>query len=493
MRVPATNRIKMSIGLSLVLAVALIADLGLGSVLSASVLSLAPPFAPISPALSPVTPTLSPTFSPTPTVVPATPTPTPIPTPTPVPTPTLAPTSTPLPSPSLARSKVIGGTEPMVAVDPGSGDIAVVSEHIDWSKACDRASVQISSDGGATFSAPSYPWGSYCEDIHTAIAYGVDGRLWLANGLRFADGYKLSVTHSSGNLAADIAAGKTPSWAAPFIEPWTPGWVGCFPMIAVDMDPADYNYGTVYVAYNYEAPTGPGVGLMASNDGSHWGFTKIPVDGLATGAGPFSRIGYRIVPVAHGFTGLAGGPDQLGIDAYVSYWQNNSILVVPVSFSYGPDPETAQFGPIGAPVTAISARNLDPWQSELAFDGSGLWLASSHGPATLSHQALDSGGALVGGAWSATVLADGDAVAPVVATEGNLVFFGYRAAGDGGAFWRISYDGGTTFSAPVPAGVSGNGPNVTNGYGLRDNAIFANGSFWWALGNGSVYLVRVTP
>ena len=73
----------------------------------------------------------------------------------------------------------------MVAVDPGSGDIAVVSEHIDWSKACDRASVQISSDGGATFSAPSYPWGSYCEDIHTAIAYGVDGRLWLANGLRF--------------------------------------------------------------------------------------------------------------------------------------------------------------------------------------------------------------------------------------------------------------------------------------------------------------------
>jgi hypothetical protein len=491
MRFLATNRIKLGIGLSLAVAITLIAGLEMGSLPAASISPLAPSLAPVSPALSPVSTTPSPAFSAVPTVVPATPTPTPVPTTSHAPTPT--PVPTPRPSPSLARSKVIVGTEPMVAVDPISGDVALVSEHIDWSKACDRASVQISSDNGATFSAPSYPWGSYCEDIHTVMAYGVDGRLWVANGLWFSGGYKLSVTHSTGDLAADLAAGKAPTWATPFIEPWTPGWVGCFPMIAVDMDPADYNYGTVYVAYNYSAAAGPGVGLMATNDGSHWGFVKIPVSGLAAGSSPFSRIGYRIVPVAHGFTGLTGGPDPVGIDAYVSYWQDNSILVVPVSFSYGPDPGAAQFGPIGAPVVAVSARGLDPWQSELAFDGTNLWLASSHGPAVLSHQALDSGGALVGGDWATTVLAEGNIVDPVVATEGNLVFFGYRAASDGAAFWRISYDGGATFSAPVSAGVSGNGPNVTNGYGLRDNAIFAQGSFWWALGNGSVYLVRVTP
>ncbi len=188
----------------------------------------------VSPTVS--APTPSPTSAPTEEI---SPTPDPTVAPTPIPTPT------PLPSPGVTAVSAVAGTEPTVSVNRENGDIAVVTQNIPWPKLCSRPSVRISKDGGHTFGAAIYPLGNTCEDIHAVIAWGPNGRLWFGDGEAVGKSQiKMGVTYSDDY-------GK--SWAKLYVQTFTPAWVGCFPMIAVNNEPGDPSYGTLYVAYNWLA------------------------------------------------------------------------------------------------------------------------------------------------------------------------------------------------------------------------------------------------
>ena len=86
------------------------------------------------------------------------------------------------------------------------------------------------------------------------------------------------------SLSTTFSDDEGATWSKLRVERRTPPWVGGFPEIAVDRDPASPDYGTVYVGYNWLArgARGPGFRLLASADfGRTWSSTEIAPAPLA--------------------------------------------------------------------------------------------------------------------------------------------------------------------------------------------------------------------
>lgn len=447
-----------------------------------------------SPAPSSVTsvvpsPTLSPTLTPAPS--PTVPTVTPSPSPTPAPAPSGRPAAT-------VRESVVGaGSEPTVAVGPGH-EIAVVAQQIAWPQNCGRPAVRFSADGGVTWGAASHPWGSNCEDIHAVIAWGPGRRLWAADAMGVTGGVRLAVTYSD-----DLGG----TWAVPWIEPFTPAWSGCFPTLAVDMDASSRAYGTLYVAYNWLPSTaGPGLHVLAKPLHGPWVQAEVPAVGLA-GYPAHDRIGYRLAPTATGalvswyeadlrrFMGEFS--PQNGVAGNVG---RQGFATAPIGF----DGTTLTVGrpQWATTVSGSSAVYLEPqWQSQVAVDTSGgasrRWLVVESG----GRIRLGRSGST--GAWTWSTLATG--FKPVLAVStgpaAGIVFVGWHVLHDGKVQneWALSYDHGRTWTRPrLVSGATWVLPDIINGTGLRENATYGDGRFYWAWADTRsgplvTYLAAVRP
>ena len=405
---------------------------------------------------------------------------------------TPAPTTTPLPAPSVREFFVAKGTEPAVSADPfHPGVVAVVSEYIFMNTSrsgCSRPAVRISKDGGASWGQPTYPWRSGCQDIHAVLAWGPNSRLWAGDAVGAPGGVAMSVSYSD-----DLGG----NWSRPFVEPFTPGWTGCFPAIGVDNWPGSPNFGTVYIAYNWlPSNYGPGVGVMASRDGATWAFANVTVDTLP--GYPFaSRIGYRV----------AAAPDGT---AFVSFYQSDLKTWSASNVLYEGKPDN--IGRMGFEIARLQfkgrtlsadlpawATDVDhtdaEWQSGLAVDDSGrAWLAvESEGRVVVG--GLD-------GKWREFAIPGKYSFKPSLAISGRTVFLGWHAqAGDGyvWTYYTLSYDGGATFLPPALVTDTSWTPrdaDVINGVGLRENAAIDNGVAYYAYGDArsglSVYMARIT-
>jgi hypothetical protein len=234
-------------------------------------------------------------------------------------TPSAEPAATPSPGPIVTPPGTLSATvrqesavsriplsvadrawEPVVATHPTDANrVAVVYVHRGPGAACGtNPVVRISSDGGRTWrSTRGHPGAGSGRGmgIHAALAWGPGpsgkSRLYWANMTvpSCGDGrFSLSTSYSDDE-------GTT--WSALRVERRTRPWVGGFPDLAVDRDPASPNYGTVYVAYNW-LPAGasaPGYRLLASTDfGKTWIPADVPVAARPRGYPESWRIAYRV-------------------------------------------------------------------------------------------------------------------------------------------------------------------------------------------------------
>jgi hypothetical protein len=402
--------------------------------------------------------------------------------------------------------------------------------------------VAISHDGGTTWKvATARPWAGSGRfpDHHVAIAWGPGPRNGAAR-LYWAD---MTVAGPSGGHLASVAWSddEGASWSRLHVERRTPPWIGGFPDITVDRNPASPNYGVVYVAYNWlvDPRRGPGLRLLASADfGRTWRAVEIPPAPGPVGFGDTWRIAYRI----------RGGSDGA---VYVSFYQADlrvwssahifskggmanvgrlGFAVARVSF----DRRSGRFT-VGSSVLAASLpRNsytvngtlapgtsghvyVDPmWSQGLDVDPSsgrvflaiGEYRPSSgttpRGRVRVGHS--DDGGRT----WQWVTLAALPSIGqlpqssfkPTVAVAGGAVFVGFHGTTDApvgtavarhiptiGTFYAVSFDGGLTFGAPVP--ISSARWNVAalaaapTGPGLRERADqTADGAVFFVYGDG---------
>ena len=440
---------------------------------------------------APDLPSPSPSATPSPSVTPtATATPT-IPLLTPSPTPSPSPTLPP--APSVNDRFVATGTEPTISADPfNPGVLAVASQNLGTKgdHPCSWPTVRVSNDGGATWGAPSYPWGRRCEDIHAVLAWGPNGRLWAADAVGVGKGVSLAVSHSDN-------FGK--NWSKSYIERFTPPWVGCYPAIAVDNWPGSPNFGTVYLAYNWLAGKyGPGVSLMASHDGSTWVHTEVPVaSGLA--GYPYSwRLGYRIKAAPDGTAVVTYYQSSLRTwsttDIFNEGWGSNiGRMGYEAALVHFDGPNLSADAPTW--VTGVDHTGAQ-WQSGLAVDDAGrAWLAvETHGRIRFCQ---------IGGACQNISVPGKSSYKPSLAISGNTIFLGWhaRVGSRNWTYYTFSFDGGKTFLPPALVTKTTwhdkDTGGVLNGVGMRETADFQNGFIYFAYGDArsglAVYVAQIQP
>jgi hypothetical protein len=423
-----------------------------------------------------------------------------------------------------------------VATHPTDPDrLAVVYEHRGPGAACRlNPTVRISHDGGRTWHStkrsPSAGSGRGVS-LHAAIAWGPGphggGRLYWANMTVPSCGdtrFSLSTTFSDDEGA---------TWSRLRVERRTPPWVGGFPEIAVDRDPASPRFGTVYVGYNWLArgARGPGFRLLASTDfGRHWSPAEIPPARSPAGFRDWWRIGYRLRPARDGSVYASwyqvdlrrwdrgrilskGGPANVG-----------RLAVVVARITYDPITKGFDVGPsriaatvretgftsagLSAPGTGGNIRPDPMWLHGFDIDqASGrLYVAvAAYGSATKDHPrgAVRVGHSDDGGkTWAFSMLPAADDIAGrrqssirpnLVAGPGYVVVTFHtlddvRSGASMGVACAISSDGGATWQikrvskARWPAQDLG---GVVNGIGLRERAErLADGRVFWAYGDG---------
>ena len=469
-----------------------VAAVGIGSLVLAvsasATLATATPSAPAPSSPPPGTASM-PSPSPSMPIETATPAPTPV-----FATPTPTPTPTPAPSPSVRESFVAVGSEPSVSADPfNPGVVAVISQNVygrSLTNGCSQPSIRISHDGGATWGPASFPWGQQCQDMHAVIAWGPNSRLWAGDAVGVAGGVSMAVAYTDD-------MGK--SWAGRFVEHFTKPWSGCYPSLTVDNRTTSPNFGTVYVAYNWLPNAfGPGVALMASRTGATWYHAEVKVTTLA--GYPYAwRIGYRI----------EAAPDGTAVVTYyqssLRWWDQNNLFGEGSGSNIGSRGfETARVHFDGtrlwadAPAHAVSVDHASAsWQSGLAIDDGGL-----------VRLAVENGNwIMVGspnGTWQKIAVAGKSSFKPSLAIGGGVIFVGWHAEDPDGKVWTyytLSYDGGATFLPPALATSATWYPNTVadhvNGVGLRENADFSNGTFYYVYGDArsglGVYVATVSP
>ena len=99
------------------------------------------------------------------------------------------------------------------------------------------------------------------------------------------------------SLSTTYSDNEGDTWSRLYVERRTPPWVGGFPEVAVDRNPAGPNYGTVYIGYNWLAAGArvPGFRLIASPDfGATWSSTEIAPAPSPPGYSDWWRIAYRL-------------------------------------------------------------------------------------------------------------------------------------------------------------------------------------------------------
>ena len=217
--------------------------------------------------------------------------------------------------------------EPIVATHPSDANrLAVAYERNRFvgGRCAAVPALAISDDGERTWhDAPRLPWAGSgrAPDHHAAIAWGPGPRAGSAR-LYWAD-----ATVSSGTDAHLLSAawsddeGRT--WSRLYTERRTPPWVGGFPDITVDRNPASPGYGNVYVAYNWlaSATLGPGLRVLASADhGATWQAVEVPRAPAAAGYPASWRIGYRVR------TGPDGALYVAAYQADLRHWDSQAIF-----------------------------------------------------------------------------------------------------------------------------------------------------------------------
>ena len=442
-----------------------------------------------------------------------------------------------------------GASEPVIATHP-TDPRRLAAVHLRFSRAgsCSADPVlRISHDAGQTWvDARARPWAGSgrCPGIHAAIAWGPgphegSARLYWVDTVYDGGGLRVATAWSDDE-------GRT--WSRIRVERRTPPWVGGFPDITVDRDPASPNRGAVYVAYNWsgDARRGPGIRLLASSDyGRTWRSVEIaPVPGQA-GFGEAWRINCRV----------RTGPDGL---AYVAFfqadlhaWNSRDIFsrgpwgnvgrvgfaVARVAFDRATGRLTARPAVMATTLsvnawTAYSAATpgttgifVDPtWSLSLDVDlvagrvhlAVGSYRASSRSSTprgTVRVRRSDDRGET----WRWTTLPALPAVAgrlqssfrPSLTASGGIVVVGLRGISDVpsgtrpggwiptiGAAYAVSVDGGRTFGAPRPISSArwsaASLASATNGPGLRDRSDrLADGRVFYAYGDGR--LARPAP
>ena len=495
--------------------------------------------------------------TPPPSIAPApTPAPTPAATSTPSPTTTPTPTTTPAPPPipnprvlaDVNAARSVGGkfpsdsvTEPTVAMSPFDPSLAaVVYQRLTGNSSCGLdTGISISRDGGRTWKPVSgRPWrGTHRgPNYHGVIAWGPgptpgSSRLW------WADTTVPSCDYSAHSVSVSYSDNLGRTWAPLYVERRTPPWIGGFPDITVDDNPASPNFGVVYVAYNWLADpqTGPGLAVLASADGGHsWQMAQVGAVGLS-GYPDAWRIGYRIRTAPDGSAFVAcyeaamrhwnqydpfasGGLDNVGrvgfavarlrydraahrLSAGAAVWAltlaHNSYTVIGSA----------------APGTT-NVLSPDPrWQIGLDVDqASGrLFMAVSDYAAPVApgraHGVVRVGFTDDGSNWQWRALGSlphiqglpQSAFKPTLAVSNGVVFVGFHGLEDVdkgaslratvGTYYSLSYDAGDDFTAPAAITAARWFPTDlaadANGAGLRERADFGpDGIVRYAYGDG---------
>jgi hypothetical protein len=431
--------------------------------------------------------------------------------------------------------------EPVLATHPTDPDrLAVVYLHRGRGAACSIAPViRISHDGGRSWRQTASTPGAVTRrgmGLHAALAWGPGpggrARLYWAN----------MTTPGCGDprfsLTTSFSDDEGRTWSRPRVERGTPPWVGGFPEIAVDRDPASPNHGVVYVAYNWVGRGGgPGFRLLASRDfGLTWRRAEIPPARLVAGTRVWWRIAYRLRPAADGSVYASwyqvdmrrrdpknifakGGPGNVGrlgvAIARVGFDRTSGTLTLGPSRIAVTVRETAwTTASAAAPGTGGYIRPDPMWQYGFDVDRDGrLFVAvGGYGP----NQASAARGTIRvarsmdrGRTWSAVTLPAAPAVAGrrqsslrpnLVATDGLIVVtmrtLDDRSVGATmGTAFAASTDGGRTWAAPRAGSPvrwrATNLAGVTNGFGLRDRAErTADGDVVWVFGDGRFALGR---
>ncbi len=427
--------------------------------------------------------------------------------------------------------------EPVVATHPTDPNrIAVVYLHQGPGAACGtNPVVRVSTDGGRTWrSTRGHPGAGSGRGmgIHAAIAWGPGpagrSRLYWTNMTVPACGagqFSLSTAYSDDE-------GTT--WSALRVERRTRPWVGGFPDITVDRDPASPNYGTVYVAYNWLAAgaSAPGLRILASTDfGRTWTPAEVPVAARPRGYPDSWRIAYRLRTARDGTLYATwyqvdlrrwdrrnifakGGPANVG---------RLAVAIARIRFDRAT--RTFKVGPSriattiretvfttsggSAPGTGGTIRPDPMWQQGFDIDPEtgALYLAVAGygGPAggaprgTIRVGRSDDGGAT----WRFVSVPSApntggrrqSSFKPNLVAGPGYVLVTFHTLDDvgsnatiGGA-WTFSTDGGLTWRTPVRISDvrwrAGNVDGVVNGIGLRERAErLANGDVFWAYGDG---------
>lgn len=192
-----------------------------------------------------------------------------------------------------------GALEPIVATHPTDAAILALA----YTRASDSAGVadmaariRISRDGGRTWrETPRYPWdgSGHRPSLHSAVAWGPGpsdaARLYWVGTVGATGGVRIAISHSD-----DLGV----TWARLHLVTETPAWVGGFPDITVDRDPASRGYGIAYVTYNFREPRGRGAGirLLASSDfGRTWHGVDVPRAAVDRGSPIPWQFGSRVV------------------------------------------------------------------------------------------------------------------------------------------------------------------------------------------------------
>lgn len=456
---------------------------------------------------------------------------------------TSSPDLRPFPSPSVevlfeaaagpplraADGPAAGALEPVVAAHPTDPAVLALAYARARTPVGDSigisAGVRISRDGGRTWSETRrHPWdgSGRSPSLHSAVAWGpgADGtaRLWWA-GTTFVAGGGVRV---GVGWSDDLGA----TWSRLHVARDTTAWIGGFPDITADHDPASPGFGNVYVVYSHPAGRGRGVGtrLLATGDGGRtWHATDVERAPSPAGFPVSWRFGSRV----------RTGPDGT---VHVSTWQADlrrwdsadpfdrgragnvgrvGFAVARLTF----DRATGRFA-AGTTVLAItltanaftmyrqvapgtrSHTYLDPmWSHGLDVDPRTARVYLAVGDVTARPRGGDGRGSVRvgrsddgGRTWAWTTLPPAPAVEgvrqssfrPTLAVSGGVVFVGLHTIDDVpakgawaadariGTAWTASTDGGRTFSTPSPI-VDARWrasalERAYNGPGLRDRA-----------------------
>jgi hypothetical protein len=419
-------------------------------------------------------------------------------------------------------------TEPDVAVSPFDPSlVAVIYQRVTSGSTCGLdTGMRISHDGGRTWqNAPGRPWKGTGRgpNYHGVLAWG-PGPVAGSSRLWWADTTVPHCNYGAHSLSVSYSDNLGKSWSPLYVEQRTPPWIGGFPDITVDCNPASPNFGTVYVAYNWlaDAVTGPGLAVLASSDaGRSWQIAEVPQVGLS-GYPAAWRMGYRIRTAPDGSAYVAFYEADMrrwdDHDPFASLGLDNvgrvGFAVARVHYDrpgrrLSTDPAVWVLTLAHNAITVIGSPapgtlNLlmpDPkWQIGLDVDQSSgrVFLAVSDYATAVAagraHGQIRVGRSDDGLSWEWQTLSalpntedrPQSAFKPTLAVRNGVVFVGLhgltdvevgaRVRASVGTYYSLSYDGGVEFSPPAaitaarwyPSSVAAD----VNGVGLRERADF---------------------